>query len=311
MLQIALLVTALVGQGPGLADLQKTYDDASKSPSYDVTKLMGVNEGVFGLIHEDKLSTPAEFMKASSLLSDWRNTFETLRVKHELCLVALASGDKFARTEVKKTWDSLLISTGREQRIGTVLMPDEPKFQVSPAPKSIRNVMLDPDKAVALASSAKSDAEVTKICAADQAAREGDFSKFTMKQFEDMAKGDKKRLARIVQLLEAGRVVTSEDFDHASLVLQHGSTWRAYCLAHEPSICTLLLDSKKSPWLTAATYDRMLGSGGYRQRFGTQYVSNAGSKFFLSPVDETAINDTQRKLMKCPTLEKARNRKWD
>ena len=311
MLQIALLISAQVGQDQGLTDLQKTYDIASKSSNYDVEKLMGVNEAVFGLIREDKLRAPADFMKASALISDWRNTFETVRVKHELCLVALATGDKSARTEVKKTWDALLISTGREQRVGTMLIPDEARFKVSPAPKSIRNVMMDPDKAVAMASSATSDAEVTKICADDQAAREMDFSKAAMKQIEDMSKGDKKRLARMVQLLEAGRVITSEDFDHASLVLQHGSTWKDYCLAHELSVCTLLLDSKKSAWLTAATYDRMLGSGGYRQRFGTQYVSNAGSKFFFAPYDDTAINDTERKMMKCPTLEKARNRKWD
>jgi hypothetical protein len=311
MLQIALLVSVFVGQGEGLSDLQLIFDAASKPPNYNVEKLMGVNEAVLGLIRDDKLRAPADFMKASALISDWRNTYETLRVKHELCLVALAGGDKSARTEVKKTWDALLISTGREQRVGTMLIPGEARFKVAPSPKSIRNVMLDPDKAVTMALSAKSDAEVTKICADDQAAREMDFSKATMKQIEDMSKGDKKRLARMVQLLEVGRVVTSEDFDHASLVLQHGSTWKDYSLAHELSICTLLLDSKKSAWLTAATYDRMLGSGGYRQRFGTQYISNAGSKFFLAPVDETAINDTERKIMKCPTLEKARNRKWD
>ncbi|MEI8282657.1 MAG: hypothetical protein WCG75_09660, partial [Armatimonadota bacterium] len=100
-------------------------------------------------------------------------------------------------------------------------------------------------------------------------------------------------------------------FDHASLVLQHGSTWRDFSLAHELSICSLILGNKKAAWLSAATYDRMLGSGGYRQRFGTQYGSVGGGKFSLDLVDSTGINDTERKAMHCPTLDEAKNRKWD
>jgi hypothetical protein len=310
MLPLALLIATSSRQAPTLDDLQKTVDQYSKAPNYDFAKLTQVNEAVFALAEKDAIRTPADFLRASSLISGLRGNFDVIRVKHELCLAALAGGDKGARQEIKKTWDALLISTGREQRVGTMLIPDMEKFKVSPAPKSVRNVLMDPDKAKVAADMAKSDPEVTKICADDQAAREGDFTKFTPKQMEDMSKGDRKRLARIKQLLEQGRVVTSEDFDHASLVLQHGQSWKDYSLAHELSICSLLLDSRKSPWLAAATYDRMLESGGYRQRFGTQY-HGIGGKFVLSRVDTEGIGDAERKAMRCPTLEEARNRKWD
>ena len=189
----------------------------------------------------------------------------------------------------------------------------EKKYPTPEAPKSIVAVMIDPEKALTVASKTKSDAEITKICDDDQAIRKQDWSKLTVKQMEVIGKADRARLLRIKQLLGMGRVITGEDFDHASLVLQHGSTWTDYSLAHELSICSLLLQNreKSAAWLTAATYDRMLGSGGYRQRFGTQYGSISGGKFTLDPVDSAGINDTERKAMHCPTLEQAKNRKWD
>jgi hypothetical protein len=312
MISVAVVALNCASQTQTLDNLQKTFDQYSKAPHFDSEKLIGVNQSVITLIEANSIKAPSDILKASNLISDFRNSFDLARVKHELTLAALAGGDKGARNQIKKSWDMFLISTGRQQRIGTMLIPGEQKFEVAPAPKSVRDVMIDPEAAVLRAGTAKSDVEVTKICADDQAAREGDFSKFTAKQMNDMAAGDKVRLKRIIELLEAGRVVTSEDFDHASLVLQHGSFWNEYCLAHELSICTLLLDSKKSPWLAAATYDRMLGSGGFHQRYGTQYMSYGNSnKFSLGPVDTTGIGDAERKAMRCPTLEEAKNRKWD
>ena len=169
----------------------------------------------------------------------------------------------------------------------------------------------NPDKAFELAAKSKSDAEVTKLCADDQADRQKDWSKTPMKEIEGIAARDDARLARVKKLLDIGRVVTAEDFDHASLVLQHGSTWKDYSLAHELSICSLLLGNMKAAWLTAASYDRMLGSAGYRQRFGTQYGSIGGLPFTFDPYDSFAINDSERKIMHCPPLEKAINRKWN
>ncbi len=311
MLTSVICFVSFIPSDATLNELDKSYARYSVAPNFDPVKLAEVNGQVISMVEQDKLKTPSDFFRASSLISDFRNSFETSRIKHELCLSALAGGEEKAKEGIKRTWDAFLVSTGREQRIGTMKIPNEAKYAISPAPKSILNVMSNPAKAIGIAEKTKSDDEVTKICADDQAVRGQDWSKLTSKQMEDLSKGDKARLKRTIALLGMGRIVTAEDFDHASLVLQHGSSWKDYSLAHELSICSLLLGNKKAAWLSAATYDRMLGSGGYRQRFGTQYGSIGGGKFTLDLVDTTGINDTMRKAMSCPTLEEAKNRKWD
>ncbi|MBI1333146.1 MAG: hypothetical protein GC165_09730 [Armatimonadetes bacterium] len=298
-----------VTQLTSLTDLEETYK-ANQAPHFDILKLLTVNQGVFSLAEADDLKSPDEFVRASSIVTDVRFRFEISRVKHELCLAALANGNPKAREEVKKTWDGYVLATGRRQPIGTIKYLDD-RFKVDPAPKSIRDVFLAPDKAVERSSKMKSDEEVTKICADDQAVRSKDWSKLSSKEMKEIMDGDKKRKTRIIDLLKKGRVVTAEDFDHASLVLQHGSSWEDYALAHELSICSLLLGRQEAAWLCAATYDRMSLSAGYRQRYGTQYSSDGGGPFKLDAFDTTGIGDAERKAMHCPTLEQAKNRKWD
>ena len=100
----------------------------------------------------------------------------------------------------------------------------------------------------------------------------------------------------------------SAHFAAASLVLQHGDVYASYALAHELSLCALLLGDKNSAWLLAATYDRMLGAAGHDQRFGTQYRGISTVK--LIEVDAFGINDTERTAMHCPTLAKALTREF-
>lgn len=311
MLPFAVFLVARIQSDVTLTELEKSYGQYSNSPNFDPEKLQNINAQVISMLDRDQIKTPNDFFRASSLISEFRNSFEFSRIKHELCLCALAGGEEKARERIKLTWNAFLVSTGRDQRIGTMKVPNEAKYVVLPAPKSILSVMSNPAKAAEQAAKSKSDSEVTKICADDQAVRQQDWSKLTSKQMQDIGKNDKARLKRTIELLEAGRIVTGEDFDHASLVLQHGSCWNDYSLAHELSICSLLLGNKKAAWLSAATYDRMLGSGGYRQRFGTQYGSVGHGPFSLDLVDTTGINDSERTAMRCPTLEQAKNRKWD
>ena len=307
----SLVLASLLIQNPNsLEELEKAYAENTKQGSYNYAKLPEINQGVLNLVGADALHTPDEFFRASAILSDSRFRFETSRVKHELCLAALAGGNVKARTEIKKTWDGFVLSTGRLQPIGSFKYDDE-RYKVDPAPKSIRDVFLDPDKAVARAGKMTSDAEVTQICADDQAVRQKDWSKLSSKEMKEISVSDHKRKQQIIDLLKKGRVVTAEDFDHASLVLQHGSNWNDYALAHELSICSLLLGRKEAAWLSAATYDRMSLSAGYRQRFGTQYSSDGNGPFKLDTYDTNGIGDEIRKALHCPTLDQAKNRKWD
>jgi len=306
---IALIILPV--QQTSLDQIEKVVQEAAKSKQYEGATLAKANESIFKLAETDELKTGSDFLRAAKAISYLRMRFDTARIKHELTLAALASGEEGARKAIKETWDCLLLSTGRPQRIGFQKIPNEPRYEVVPAPKSVFNVINDPEKAREAAKSAKSDDEVTKICDEDQKDRQQDWSKLTAKQMNDISARDKKRLNDILKLLGDGRVVTAEDFDHASLVLQHGSYWGDYSLAHELSICSLLLGNAKAAWLAAATYDRMLQSGGHHQRFGTQYSSEGSGPFKFDPCDTTGIGDAERKAMKCPTLEQAKNRKWD
>ena len=182
---------------------------------------------------------------------------------------------------------------------------------MDPAPKSIVLVLANPERARRAAATKTPSQEIEKIVTADQAARASDWSKLTQAQLEAIQKGDAQRKARVLQLLKAGKVVTFQDFERASLVMQHGHGWSDYVIAHELAMCSLLLGSKKSAWLCAATYDRLLGSAGYRQRFGTQYSSDGNGPFKHDPVDTRGINDAMRKALNCPTLKEASERKFD
>src|SRR5207248_1287567 len=170
-------------------------------------------------------------------------------------------------------------------------------------PKCITEVMTDPAKAREAAATAKNNDELKTIVDADQAARN---VKMTPDNLKKMGQEDKARSARVREIIAKGDLHTAQDFAAASLVLQHGDVYASYALAHELSLCALLLGDKNSAWLLAATYDRMLNASGHDQRFGTQYRGISAAK--LTEVDTVGINDTERTAMHCPTLEKARTR---
>jgi hypothetical protein len=106
-----------------------------------------------------------------------------------------------------------------------------------------------------------------------------------------------------------GELRTAADFANASLVMQHSARFSGYQTAHELAVCAMLLgDRGTGRWLIAATYDRMLGSVGHEQRFGTQYSGGPGQPATMQPVDTAGICDAQRTALGCPTLEQAKNR---
>src|SRR5262249_40050086 len=119
-----------------------------------------------------------------------------------------------------------------------------------------------------------------------------DFNKMTQAQMLEMSKQDDKRRAELKKVLKGIKLMTAQDYAAASLVMQHGSWWDDYALAHELALCSTILDAKTGRQLVALTYDRMLVSGGYLQRVGTQYHG-----VLLTPVDSEGFNDTMRKAL--------------
>ena len=310
----ALIAALLVSQGKQdtLDMLEKRLADvklAATSVPFEI--ILETNSAILGLVDQDGLKTPEEFRRAAALIND-NSRFNDARVRHELVLTAIALGSPDAEKQVPASWDSLMVSTGREMRIGFFTPPMDTgpgeKYHLNPAPKSVLVVIKDPDEARRRAKGKPDDREVKRIVDEDQKAREGDWSKLTPDQIMRVMRDDRQRMSKIKDMLRGGRLITANDFANAALVLQHGAVWEDYAMAHELSLASLLLGNRDACWLLAASYDRMLDSAGYPQRFGTQYEILAGH-LILKRTDPSGINDRMRQALHCPTLAEARERK--
>src|SRR5690349_8658262 len=78
---------------------------------------------------------------------------------------------------------------------------------------------------------AQPNAELAKLFAEDQAAREHQFT-VTPAEMQAIAKADGPRRKRARELLGAGALHTSEDYVRAAFLFQHGSEPNDYLLAH-------------------------------------------------------------------------------
>lgn len=287
------------------------------SPATAVSERMAVyadvEETTRRIIAEDQVKEAADFRRVAKLLELGASGFRTSRTAYELTLTALAAGDTEAGQSIGLVWDNLLVSMSRGRRLGLMKIHGSfgmARYRVNPTASVIRNVYQSPSKYLVKARQGVDDPAVKAIVDADQKAREGDWSKFTQKDFERMAPEDAARLTKIKEIVKRGDLVTANDFDNAALVCQHGETFEDYALAHELSVCALLLGKKSASWLAGASYDRMFANSGYPQRFATQY-SMMGGVTKLSQVDTEGINDTMRKIVVRTTLAEAQNRKWD
>lgn len=264
------------------------------------------NQDVITLVGSNRLVKAEEFRRAGNLIQDVAFNFDLARVRYELCLAAAAQGDEPSRQEIAFRWDWLQASLGRPMRIGKIKVPDvnrpNSQFSSSQAPVAVSKVMLDPNTARQRAKGQSPNAELRKIVEEDQKAREN-FANLTSDDFLKLAEQDQKRWDRVMEIVSAGELSTPEDYSAAALVLQHGHNYASYSLAHELAVCAVLLGGD-DPWLCAATYDRMLGSCGHRQRFATQYGAEG-----LRRVDAEGICDNERKALGAPTLKQALQRK--
>src|SRR5207248_3325419 len=154
----------------------------------------------------------------------------------------------------------------------------------------------DPEKARVAAKSAQRNAEVKKIVDADQADRRN-WDKLTAEEMKATGERDSARNLRTREIIKVGELHTASDFANAALVMQHSASFAGFQTAHELAVCSMLLgDRGTGRWLVAATYDRMLGSIGHDQRFGTQYAATAGTNPLVK-VDPAGIADGERKAL--------------
>lgn len=262
---------------------------------------------VAAYINKSELATADEFYRASKLMTLRFFDYRTNRVRYELLLTAAAKGSEEAEKELGNVWDTTMLTLGQPMRIDRGEMvaknPGSDYFRLERAPDVILAVFAEPAKRREIASQSKDNAEMQEIVDADQKARQN-FTKMTSEQMKAMADSDHARLVRTQEIVGSLALHTANDFANAALVMQHSVTFNGYRLAHELAVCSMLLGDKKTGrWLVAASYDRMLGSLGHDQRFGTQY-DPGGFKI----TDELGICDAERTALGCPTLEEAKAR---
>src|SRR5262249_39592220 len=77
----------------------------------------------------------------------------------------------------------------------------------------------------------KDSVELARLFAEDQADRSPKDAKAI--DWTTVSARDRKRLARVKELYEAGKLLTGADHYHAAMILQHGGASADYLLAHE------------------------------------------------------------------------------
>lgn len=294
------LIASLLLAPATLADLETKFKALPQGHTQEALQAgLAFNPQVAEFVQTGKLDTADELWRAAKIYSDPFNSYENSRVRYELGLAAAVKGSKESKAQLPMLWNMLQMSLGRPQRLGESKVPDQPRFRMDSAPECIQKAYSGDS-----AANATDNAELKAIVDADQKARQTDWSKLTQDEMHKIAEEDGKRSARVLELVAANTPSTANDFFAAALVMQHGSFYDNYRLAHELAVASALLGHPRANWLAAASYDRMLGSCGHRQRFGTQYGMGG-----IQLYDTIGIGDSVRAAMGCPTLEKAINRK--
>lgn len=153
--------------------------------------------------------------------------------------------------------------------------------------------------------------ELKALRKADQAARQFEGQP-TMEQIHAMEAGDRYREIRVRELLRQDLVQTTEDFEAAALIMQHGGDPDDYLLARE--LALLAASPKSFSSLVALAEDRFLLSIGRKQRFGSQFRFDASGKPVFRELDESmpaAVTDGHRADVLIAPLKRIREKGLD
>lgn len=264
-----------------------------------------VNSAIEKLIQTDKLKAPADFGKAGAFVQEIQSdNLDAASVKYQLLLTAVSQNDKPSLKNLPGAWDVLIVATGRDPRIHR--QPDSDSLTTAACVQKIFDAAeKDELKAV---QDARDNAEVSKIVDADQKARSSGWVNLSDNELKAKMEADRNRLRRIKEIVAANGLSSASDFANAALVCQHGQKFDDYALAHELAVCALMLGDSESSWLCGASYDRMLLSASYPQRFCTQY---SGRPTELKSYITTGMNDTMRVTVVGKTLQQALERARD
>lgn len=154
--------------------------------------------------------------------------------------------------------------------------------------------------------SVANNAELSRIYKDDQGDRQVDPNQI---QWTNVGPRDANRREQVRKILDNGGAKTSEDFLHAAMVFQHGTTVEHFRAAHKLALRAAELDSKnmRARWLVAASKDRELMDLGKPQLYGTQFRKPNGGAWELYEVD-SSVTDGERAKWAVPPLAEARKR---
>ncbi|MEQ1822070.1 MAG: hypothetical protein ABL949_06155 [Fimbriimonadaceae bacterium] len=302
MVALALSYLTTSHQSAEIAEIRAKLATAKTNPG----AFQEANELIVKCIESDAVKSAADYSFLSRSYWPSQNRLQGMRVKYELSLAALCMGDPTARKDLAVNWNLLMGALDRPYRFKNP--PTAPFFGSSDeklTAQTVRDIWSGhvPRKQ-------SDNLEVKKLFDADQKARQSDFSKFTMKDFERFEREDRARLSRARQILAKGNLFTGADFERTAFIFQHSDRFADYATAHELGVCAFLLGNKSASWIAGAAYDRMMLRGSYPQRFGTQFYITNGKAIFDN-IDESVMNDSMRKAVIRKTLKEAREQKFN
>lgn len=252
-----------------------------------------INSAIEQLVQKDSLKTSADFGKAGAFVQHvYSDDMDAGALKYQLLLTAVSLGDRVAVTHIPWAWDALIRATGRDARIRWESGAD-PQRTASIGVLRTFAVAEKNELPPATGDAADADnAEVSQLMQSDQEMRHSNWTDLTETELNQLMEADRSRLMRMKEIVATENALnTANDFANAALVFQHGHKFEDYASAHELAICALMLGDKDAAWLCGASYDRMLLSASYPQRFCTQLRGNPAK---LRTYTTSGINDTMR-----------------
>ncbi len=144
-----------------------------------------------------------------------------------------------------------------------------------------------------------SNAEMKALFDADQADRQSGQNI----NWAVVGRRDEERRARTLELMNAGRLRSGDDFWHAAFIFQHGGQADFYLLAHTLAVIAAARGRSDATWIAAATLDRYLQSIDQKQIYGTQFSTPPGRPTTQTPYNRTLISDALREALGVPARE--------
>jgi hypothetical protein len=164
---------------------------------------------------------------------------------------------------------------------------------------------LVPPASLAAAAPAQNNAEMKAMFDADQAARQDIGKIVPLELFKD----DAERRKRTRVLIDAGQLVSGDDFYHAAFIFQHGSEPEDYLLAHTLAVAAVAEGRSDAKWIAAATLDRYLQELHQPQIYGTQFSTKVDGITTQEPYNRNLVPDALRKVLGVPSLPEQEKRR--